>query len=190
MALISQSENVNPSDAVHQNTLKFCPQCGSESLVTEQLPAVLFRCSQCSFSLFHNVAAAVMVAIVCKDEILIAIRGRNPGIGMWDFPGGFVDPNESLQQAVARELLEELDIHVTSAKLLDSIPNTYPYKGITYKTCDCFFVVELAEKPLINAQDDVAAVEWVKIEDVDVNHFAFESAKVAYNCLKNYTSQK
>ncbi len=56
----------------------------------------------CQFTYFHNPAAAVMVAITVKDELLIAIRGREPGLGGWDLPGGFVDPDESLEQAAIR----------------------------------------------------------------------------------------
>lgn len=155
----------------------YCPKCGVKSL--ETISSKHFSCGQCKFTFFQNTAAAVMVAICCQDELLVATRGRNPGIGMWDLPGGFVDPNETLEQAVVRELYEELDITVTGATYIFSNSNTYLYKNIEYKTCDAFFVVELDEKPIVQAQDDVAAVEWVKLADVDLTRFAFESAKKA-----------
>ncbi|MFT6928516.1 MAG: NAD+ diphosphatase [Psychromonas sp.] len=155
----------------------YCPQCGLKSL--ETISSKKLFCGQCQFTFFQNTAAAVMVAICCQDELLVATRGRNPGIGMWDLPGGFVDPDESLENAVVRELYEELDITVTAAKYIFSNSNTYLYKDVEYKTCDAFFVVELDEKPTVQAQDDVAAVEWVKLADVDITRFAFESAKKA-----------
>jgi mutator protein MutT len=163
--------------------MKFCPKCGNQSLVIQGEPARLFTCSDCSFTLFQNVAAAVMVAICCGDEVLIATRASDPGIGMWDLPGGFVDPDESLEEAVVRELHEELDIVVSDAKYLHSNPNTYPYKGITYKTCDVLFLVTLDEKPVMTAQDDVASIEWISIDSVDIDKFAFESARVAFKQL-------
>jgi NAD+ diphosphatase len=155
----------------------YCPICGKKSL--EAISSKQFICAQCQFTFYQNTAAAVMVAICCQDELLVATRSRNPGIGMWDLPGGFVDPNESLEEAVVRELYEELAITVTNAKYIFSNSNTYLYKDVEYKTCDAFFVVELDEKPIVQAQDDVAAVEWVKLADVDIQRFAFESAKKA-----------
>lgn len=155
----------------------YCPQCGLKSL--ESISSKQLFCDQCQFTFFQNTAAAVMVAICYQDELLVATRARNPGIGMWDLPGGFVDPNESLEEAVVRELQEELDITVTGAKYIFSNSNTYLYKDVEYKTCDAFFKVELDERPIVQAQDDVAAVEWVKLADVDIKLFAFESAKKA-----------
>lgn len=155
----------------------YCPACGLKSL--ETISSKKFVCNQCQFTFYQNTAAAVMVAICCQDELLVATRARNPGIGMWDLPGGFVDPNESLEEAVVRELYEELAFTVTGAKYIFSNSNTYLYKDVEYKTCDAFFVVELDEKPTVQAQDDVAAVEWVKLADADITRFAFESAQKA-----------
>ncbi|MFT4837212.1 MAG: NAD+ diphosphatase [Psychromonas sp.] len=155
----------------------YCPKCGIKSL--ETISSKKFVCEQCQFTFYQNTAAAVMVAICCQDELLVATRAKNPGTGMWDLPGGFVDPDESLEDAVVRELHEELNITVTGARYIFSNSNTYLYKDVEYKTCDAFFVVELDKKPIVQAQDDVAAVEWVKLADVDITRFAFESAKKA-----------
>lgn len=56
--------------------MHYCPQCGSPSL--ERVSYKEFICQQCQFTYFHNAAAAVMVAIVVNDEVLVAIRGRAP----------------------------------------------------------------------------------------------------------------
>jgi len=120
-----------------------------------------------------------MAIIRSQDEVLVAIRGREPGKGMWDFPGGFVDHNESLEQALFRELEEELMLKVGKARYFGSAPNTYQYKSITYKTCDSFFAIELENKPTLKAGDDVAAVRWVNISELDPEKFAFTSARQA-----------
>lgn len=163
--------------------MEYCPSCGAKTLRTNYLPTKQFSCSQCNFVLFQNTAAAVMVAVCYQDELLIAIRGREPGLGMWDLPGGFVDPDESLEQAVVRELQEELNYTVTEARYISSNPNTYLYKDIEYKTLDAFFVVELNHKPVLEALDDVEAICWVKLEHIDLDKFAFESAKRAVKLL-------
>lgn len=84
----------------------YCPSCGQASLTRSDAKA--FRCEHCQFTYFHNTASAVLAVICCGDEVLVAERGRNPSKGMLDFPGGFVDYDESLEQALYRELQEEL----------------------------------------------------------------------------------
>lgn len=161
----------------------FCPSCGEARLAFQ--PPKVFRCNACDFTYFHNAAAAVLAGICYKDEILVATRAREPGKGMLDLPGGFVDPDESLEQALTRELQEELDFTVGDAKYISSYPNTYHYKDIEYKTCDTFFVVTLDEKPVLKARDDVEKVEWIRLQDIELNNFAFNSAKQAIQRLKD-----
>ena len=65
----------------------FCPRCGSGSL--QQRSEKEFACG-CGFHYFQNVASAVMVALCWQDELLVAVRARDPGKGLLDLPGGFV----------------------------------------------------------------------------------------------------
>lgn len=162
----------------------FCPQCGQKSLTV--LTAKELRCD-CGFHYFHNVAASVMAALCWQDELLLAVRARNPQQGLLQLPGGFVDPGENLEQALRRELIEELnfDIGALSAQYFASFANTYLYDGITYQTCDAFFMIDLADKPVLQAGDDVAACEWFKWHDVDLDKIAFCSVKAAIAQLKS-----
>ncbi|AMQ41843.1 DNA mismatch repair protein MutT [Aeromonas veronii] len=159
----------------------FCPKCGGQTL--QSVSPKEFRCG-CGFHFFQNVATAVMVALCWQDEVLVAVRARNPGKGLLDLPGGFVDPGESLEAALVRELQEELglDVSVQPFIYLGSYPNIYPYDSITYHTCDTcdtFFAIRLNEKPVIQPADDVAACQWLKIRDVPLPRFAFESTRTA-----------
>ncbi|WP_236688001.1 NUDIX hydrolase [Photobacterium angustum] len=165
------------------DTARFCPQCGKSSLTRSSNKQ--FTCSECDFTYFHNPAAAVMVALSYEDELLVAIRGRNPGLGLWDLPGGFVDPNESLEQAVIREIQEELNLTLTDFTYQGSFSNTYCYKNIEYKTCDTFFSHQLLDKPTLIAQDDVADLLWVKKQDIKLENFAFPSTQRAVELWLN-----
>lgn len=80
-----------------------------------------------------------------------------------------------------RELQEELGLDVSAQPFtyLGSFPNIYPYDGITYHTCDTFFAIVLSEKPVIQPADDVAACQWLKICDIPLSRFAFESTRTA-----------
>ncbi|QXB30034.1 NUDIX domain-containing protein [Aeromonas sp. FDAARGOS 1405] len=156
----------------------FCPKCGGQTLQSVNPKEF---CCDCGFHFFQNVATAVMVALCWQDEVLVAVRARNPGKGLLDLPGGFVDPGESLEVALRRELQEELGFDMVGQpyRYLGSFANTYPYDGITYHTCDTFFAIKLSEKPVIQPADDVAACHWLKIRDIPLPRFAFESTRTA-----------
>lgn len=161
----------------------FCPKCGGQTLLS--VSPKEFRCS-CGFHFFQNVATAVMVALCWQDEVLVAVRARNPGKGLLDLPGGFVDPGESLEVALRRELQEELGFDMVGqpCRYLGSFANTYPYDGITYHTCDTFFAITLAEKPVILPADDVADCQWVKLDTLCLSRFAFTSTRSAVALLQ------
>ncbi len=76
-----------------------------------------------------HVAAAVIRDR--RGHILIARRpdDKHQG-GLWEFPGGKVEPGEPVADALARELHEELGIRVTSARPLILIPHHYPDKSV------------------------------------------------------------
>lgn len=74
-----------------------------------------------------QVRVAVAVITNRSGEILLSRRAAHQHQGgLWEFPGGKCEPGESLRQALARELREELGISVTAAEPLISIPYRYP----------------------------------------------------------------
>lgn len=82
----------------------------------------------CDQSIVHVVAGVIEDA---RGRILLARRtaGRDLA-GSWEFPGGKVDPGETPEQALARELHEELGIHVHASAPLIAVPHVYPHKHI------------------------------------------------------------
>jgi ADP-ribose pyrophosphatase YjhB (NUDIX family) len=119
-----------------------------------------------------------------KTEILLTIRKADPGKGMLDLPGGFVDPGESLEQALYREIEEELNFRTHRWQYLFSFPNRYEYKGIVYDTTDAFFKVDLDEKPRITACDDVADTVWIPVGSIDLNAVALQSIRSAIDRIR------
>ncbi|MHA6696518.1 NUDIX hydrolase [Chryseobacterium sp. A321] len=157
---------------------KYCPNCGNSSLTWDGEKR--WSCTQCQFTLYHNCAAAVAVLIRCEDEILVTKRNLEPGKGLLDLPGGFVDPNESAEEACSREVREELKIELdlNSLKILKSRPNEYPYKGILYHTLDLFVEYRVKEKPLFAIdRGEIHSVEWMNLHQLDLTKWAFESQK-------------
>ncbi|WP_252730594.1 NUDIX domain-containing protein [Colwellia sp. E2M01] len=135
---------------------------------------------------YHNAAAAVAVIIKYRDEILLTVRAKEPGLGKLDLPGGFVDHNETLEAALIREVQEELSLTITPSQLryFTSEPNTYQFKNILYNTIDALFTVELESKPeTFCEQSEIKNILWIKKSELNVNDLAFTSTKAA---MKKY----
>lgn len=120
-----------------------------------------------------------MVAIIRneKGEIMLAERARDPWKGTLDLPGGFVDPSESFEMAMRREIKEELNRELIDMKYLTSTFNTYPYSGRDVYTTDAVFECTLDSIDGIKPCDDVASILWMRPEDVDVSNIPSASMR-------------
>ncbi len=95
---------------------KFCPHCGSSNPQPGDVP---FKCSNCGFACFFGPVAAVGGLIVNDDdELLLVRRARDPGKGKWGLPGGFVDSDETAEEALVREIREETNLHGVGNRVL------------------------------------------------------------------------
>lgn len=177
-----------------KNDFNMCPMCGSTKIVNHGNRKWL--CSDCGFDLYCNVAAAVGVVIYdTNNNVLFEVRAKEPKKGFLCLPGGFVDFDESAEDALVRECKEELGIEVSEFKFLYTYPNTYVYKNIEYKTCDIFFAAKLPSEykdindliTKINADESevqgLISEKVESIEDIERLNIAFGSA---VNTLKKF----
>jgi ADP-ribose pyrophosphatase YjhB (NUDIX family) len=186
----------------------FCPSCASKNITFHE--GKVFHCPDCGFTYFHNNAAATGCLIIVPDaedvgkpdhlrdkwsgKLVFTVRGRDPGKGMLDLPGGFVDAGEGVIEGLYRELREELgwsplaepvspDTDLTQVfKLFASFSNVYRYKGIDYNTCDMYFKVSapgLKPEDFHLEEDEITGVRFLKPEEINFDEFAFESTKKA-----------
>jgi ADP-ribose pyrophosphatase YjhB (NUDIX family) len=116
---------------------RFCPGCGRRGIASKGRRR--WRCPVCGFEYFHNVATAAGVLVELSGGILLLERAKEPGRGRLCLPGGFVEPGESLEEAARRECREEIGWTPGSLTFVASFPNDYPFKGVPYSTCDCYF---------------------------------------------------
>lgn len=78
----------------------------------------------------------VVAAIIEKDDkILIAQRLKGQFAGLWEFPGGKIEDNESKEHAIVREIKEEFDVEININKYLTTIEHQY---DDFYLVMDCF----------------------------------------------------
>lgn len=139
----------------------YCPKCSSKSFISKD-NGRSFRCEDCHFNYYINNSAAV-ACLIFNDlgELLLTRRAFDPNKGMLDLPGGFVEPEESAEEAVYREIMEELNLEVTEMKYLVSFPNMYPFSGMVVPTVDLAFYCKVESFDQLNPDDDVASVEFI-----------------------------
>ena len=153
---------------------RYCPLCGSGRFDVSSERSR--RCTDCGFELFQNASAAVAAFIVNdKGELLVCRRAKEPARGTLDLPGGFVDPDETLEQALQRELTEELGCAPATVSYLFSLPNRYAWGDVVVPTTDCFFRCTLHKEASPKAHDDVEAIRWMPLSDVHPADFGLRS---------------
>ena len=85
---------------------KFCPICGSTHFEINNFKSK--KCGSCGFIYYANPSSATVAFIMNeKDELLVVRRKNEPAKGTLDLPGGFVDMEETGEEGVMREVMEE-----------------------------------------------------------------------------------
>ncbi len=108
---------------------KFCPQCGGrlQQKVLQPKEPPRLVCTDCSFVFYLDPKLAAIAIIPWEEGLVLARRAIDPGYGLWVAPGGFVDVGERVEDAVVREVREEVYLNVRIHRLL----NVYSYPGRT-----------------------------------------------------------
>jgi ADP-ribose pyrophosphatase YjhB (NUDIX family) len=133
------------------------------------------KCNTCGYTFFQNTAAATAAILLFKDKIVFTRRGKEPGKGMLDLPGGFVDYNESAEQGIIREISEETGFEVKNLKYFGSNPNQYLYKGVTYHVCDICFTGEVESIDSFKPSDEILELVLLPPSEININEIAFKS---------------
>ena len=108
----------------------------------------------------------VVAAVICdnikeKNKIFATARGYGELKGGWEFPGGKVEPGETPQQALIREIIEELDTEIKVGELIDTVKYDYP---TFHLSMDCFWAeVKAGHLELKEAE----AAKWLTKNQLD-----------------------
>ena len=105
-----------------------------------------------------RVAAAVIRE---KDKIFATARGYGELEGGWEFPGGKIEAGETPQEALKREIMEELETEISVGELIDTIEYDYP---TFHLSMDCFWCEIISGKLVLK---EAEAARWLEKADLD-----------------------
>lgn len=109
----------------------------------------------------HVVAAVICDRLDKKSKIFATARGYGEFKGGWEFPGGKVEPGETPQEALKREIMEELNTEIHVGDLIDTIEYDYP---TFHLSMDCFWA-EVLDGTL--ELREAEAAKWLTKEELD-----------------------
>lgn len=124
-----------------------------------------------------------VVAAVIRDgdKIFATARGYGEYKGWWEFPGGKIEAGETPQQALTREIREELDTEIRVGELIDTIEYDYP---MFHLSMDCFWAAVVAGRLVLK---EAEAARWLTKENLETvpwlpaDAFLIERIKEAIN---------
>ena len=110
-----------------------------------------------------RVVAAVIKAVNKKGEPIIFATQRGYGSlkGGWEFPGGKIEPDETPQEALKREIMEELDTEIAVGEVIDTIEYDYPDFHLSM---DCFWCEVVSGELVLK---EAEAARWLTNEELD-----------------------
>jgi mutator protein MutT len=123
------------------------------------------------------------VAVIWNQTGQILIDRRKVGGtmgGLWEFPGGKIEPGETVEACIVREIQEELAIKITVGTQLISIKHTYPTFHLTLTVHHCQHISGVPQP--IESEE----IQWVDVSDL--SNYQFPAANIAIiNALKDYS---
>ncbi|MFZ7096007.1 NAD(+) diphosphatase [Luteimonas dalianensis] len=136
---------------------RYCGACGGE--LAFERAGWLGRCGRCAIEHYPRTDPAVIVSVSDGERLLLGREATWPA-GRWSVLAGFVEPGETLEQTVLREVFEESAVRVTACRYLASQPWPFPSSLMLGFEADAG-----PDEPVPNT-DELEAVRWFTREEI------------------------
>jgi len=142
----------------------------------------VLKCPRCGWIHWNNPAPAASVLVLRRGRVLLVRRALAPSRGLWDVPGGFVEPGETGEQAARREAREELGIAVRLERVVGIYPGVY---GVEKRpSLNVYYLARMrGDGSAVRAGDDAAAFAWFPLRALP-RRMAFKNNREALRQLK------
>jgi NAD+ diphosphatase len=152
--LLSRAHQLSTWDRDHQ----FCGRCGTA--MREKHAAEHTKiCPSCNLRHYPRISPCIIVSIRKDDQILLA-RGPLAPKDRYSNIAGFVEAGETLEQAVAREVREEVGLEVTNIRYVDSQPWSFPHQLMVG------FFADYASGEITPAPGEIEEANWYPIDNL------------------------
>lgn len=127
----------------------------------------------------------VVAAIIKKqDKIFITRRSYGEFADMWEFPGGKIELGESREEALIREIKEELELDINNLEYLTTVEYDYPNFQLTMH---CFICEICGGELVLNAHNDA---KWVSLEELSTQKWVPADVEVVEKILNDFKINK
>ncbi|MBT8487453.1 MAG: NAD(+) diphosphatase [Gemmatimonadetes bacterium] len=142
-----------------RRTTRFCTACASPLVLADAHDAL--ACSSCGRLHFPPISPAVIVLVQRGEQVLL---GRSPRFqqGVYSTLAGFVEPGESLEECVHREIFEEVGVRVQRLRYFGSQPHPFPHSLMVG------FVADWLEGSIRIDEDEIEDARWFHADDLPV----------------------
>jgi len=152
--LLSRAHQLATWNKDHQ----FCGRCGTvmrEKHATEHTKI----CPKCTLRHYPRISPCIIVSICKGDHILLA-RGLHAPKGKFSNIAGFVEAGETLEQAVAREVREEVGLEITNIRYISSQPWSFPHQLMMG------FFADYQSGEIVPAPGEIDEADWYPIDNL------------------------
>lgn len=103
---------------IREKFYKYCPNCKTELKRKLQDDVSRLCCSNCDFIFWNNPIPVASVVIYKDGKVLMLKRAKKPFREYWVLPGGYINVEETAEEAAIREVKEEVNVEITLEKLI------------------------------------------------------------------------
>lgn len=149
-----------------EQTYQWCPRCktGMATGVVEAGQPVRRFCPACAFVFYNNPRPCAGAVVVNEqNQVLLLRRAVEPGAGLWDVPGGFMEPMEAPEDTARRELREETGLAIEIVRFLGIWPDYY--QGCGFATLNHYFLAKPGPGPLQLTKENKQA-GWFRMNEL------------------------
>ena len=137
-------------------THQFCGQCGSHTERVNWEMAV--HCHRCHHRSYPRVSPCIIVSIHNNEKLLLAKGIRHKEANMYSTLAGFVESGESLEEAVHREVFEEVGVKVKNLRYIDSQPWPFPHSIMVG------FIAEYESGEIRCQENEIDDAQWFSVD--------------------------